>query len=48
MLETWARDFRHAARGLGRAPAFIVTVLTLALAIGASTAIFSVAKSVRG
>lgn len=47
MLETWVRDFRHAARGLVRAPAFTtVVVLTLALAIGATTAIFSVAKPV--
>ena len=47
MLETWARDFRHAARGLVRAPVFtIVTMLTLTLAIGANTAIFSVAKVV--
>jgi predicted permease len=47
MLETWARDFKQAARGLVRAPVFtIVTVLTLALAIGANTAIFSVAKAV--
>jgi len=47
MLRTWARDFKHAARGLVRAPVFtIVTMLTLALAIGANTAIFSVAKVV--
>jgi predicted permease len=47
MLRTWARDFKHAARGLVRAPVFsFVTVLTLALAIGANTAIFSVAKVV--
>jgi len=47
MLETWTRDFKHAARSLARAPLFtIVTVLTLALAIGANAAIFSVAKAV--
>ena len=46
-LETWARDFRHAARGLARTPGFTVTVvLTLALAIGANAAIFSVVKPV--
>ena len=47
MLESWAKDFKHAARGLVRAPVFtIVTLVTLALAIGANTAIFSVAKVV--
>ena len=46
-LETWARDFKHAARGLGRAPGFtLVVVATLALAIGANTAIFSVVNVV--
>ncbi|MQA92057.1 MAG: hypothetical protein GEU90_17835 [Gemmatimonas sp.] len=47
MLETFARDFKHAARGLARAPVFtVVTVATLALAIGASAAIFSVVEAV--
>ncbi len=47
MLERWIRDFRHAARSLGRAPGFtLVVVLTLALAIGASAAIFSVVNAV--
>src|SRR6185436_12095545 len=33
-LETWIRDFRHAARGLVRTPGFTLTVVaTLALAI---------------
>ena len=41
------RDFRVALRSLGRAPALWVTVaLTLALSIGANTAIFSVVRSV--
>jgi len=46
-LEHWTRDFRHAARGLVRTPGFTLTVvLTLALAIGANAAIFSVVKPV--
>ena len=47
MLETWRRDFKHAVRGLARAPMFtLVIVVTLMLAIGANTAIFSVVKAV--
>jgi hypothetical protein len=41
------RDFVYAARALRSTPAFAATsVLTLALGIGASTAIFSVANAV--
>jgi predicted permease len=46
-LEGWSKDFMLAGRSLLRAPVFtIVTVATLALAIGANTAIFSVVESV--
>jgi predicted permease len=46
-LEAWARDFMHATRNLLRAPGFtLVTAGTLALAIGANTAIFSVVDAV--
>ena len=43
----WMRDIGRAARTLGRAPAYTATVVgTLALGIGAATAVFSVANGV--
>jgi len=39
-MESFARDLRHAFRSLLRAPGFmVVTILTLALGIGANTAL---------
>jgi len=47
MLETWIRDFTHAGRSLARVPGFtLIVVVTLALAIGANAAIFSVVNAV--
>jgi predicted permease len=47
VLERWIRDFTHAARSLARAPGFtLVVVTTLALAVGANAAIFSVVDAV--
>src|ERR1043165_8410453 len=47
LLDSIARDLRHSMRGLSRRPAFpCAAVITLALGIGATTAIFSVVYSV--
>jgi predicted permease len=46
-LDDFARDARYAVRGLQRSPALaLVAILSLALGIGANTAIFSLADAV--
>src|SRR5260370_304497 len=47
VMDNFLRDCRHAIRNLLRTPGFaIVTIVTLALGIGANTAIFSVVNAV--
>jgi hypothetical protein len=47
MRDSTVRDLRHAVRLLARTPGFtFVCVLTMALAIGANTAVFSVVHGV--
>src|ERR1700727_2681656 len=46
-LESLLVDLKHICRRLGRSPGFAITVvLTLAIGIGANTAVFSVLNSV--
>ncbi len=46
-MDSWIQDFGHTLRNLLRAPGFsLVAVLTLALGIGANTAIFAIVNGV--
>src|SRR6185437_14395067 len=47
LLAEWRQDIMYAVRTLRRSPAFaVVSLLTLAIAIGANTAVFAVSRSV--
>ncbi len=46
-MDNFARDLRHSVRALARRPGFsLIAIVTLALGIGANTAIFSVVNAV--
>src|SRR5262249_60285683 len=46
-LDAWLRDFRHAVRRMRRRPGFVATIiLTLAIGIGAASAVFALVDTV--